>query len=97
MAEAKLTPIQKKILCELYVLERFNRTFSWYVRYFSSRERLPESTVKWSIRSLRELALLRAGDSKRNGIPLKLTASGRIVAKYLMDNDKKTGKFSGAQ
>ncbi len=93
MAEAKLTPIQKRILCELYELERFNRTFSWYVRYFSSKERLPESTVKWSIRSLRKLALLRAGDSRRSGIPLKLTASGRIIASYLRESWEKDEKL----
>lgn len=56
------------------------RTYSWYVRTISKELGLPESTVKWSLKSLRDSCLIEAGSASEKGLPLRLTYPGVVVA-----------------
>jgi len=44
---------------------------------------VPESTVKWSIRSLRDAYLIEGGSRSQKGVPAKVTYSGLLVAEGL--------------
>ncbi len=45
---------------------------------------IPYSTVKWNLRSLREMGLLTGGDMRSKGEPARLTPEALMLADYLM-------------
>ena len=45
---------------------------------------MPPSTAKWSLRSLRELGLIRCGNSEEKGVPTRLTPVGRLIARAIL-------------
>lgn len=63
--------------------EHSELTLSSYVKEISRLFRIPESTVKWNLRLLRDLHLIEGGAIYRKGIPVKLTYSGLIVVEEI--------------
>jgi DNA-binding transcriptional ArsR family regulator len=43
---------------------------------------IPKSTVRWSLKGLRDAGLIAAGDRDNKGVPVRLTESGRIIAGF---------------
>lgn len=82
LAEKVMTDVQQQILIYLLCREADSdpKTYSWYVRTLSKELNLPESTVKWSLKSLREACLIEAGSAAEKGLPLRLTYPGMVVA-----------------
>ncbi|MDI9609147.1 MAG: hypothetical protein QFX34_02575 [Candidatus Verstraetearchaeota archaeon] len=82
LAEKVMTDVQHQILGYLLCREADGdpKTYSWYVRTLSKELNLPESTVKWSLKSLREACLIEAGSAAEKGLPLRLTYPGMVVA-----------------
>ena len=56
-------------------------TFSAAARRISNEFNIPESTVRWNLRKLREEGLIVCGDSSNRYMPLKLTEKGKRVLK----------------
>ncbi|MCQ5373612.1 MAG: hypothetical protein NO515_01105 [Candidatus Methanomethylicia archaeon] len=79
----KLTLLQKRILLHIAETEHLGLTCSGQVREISRRMRIPESTVKWSIRALRDFYLIEGGTPENRGIPAKVTYPGLLIAEGL--------------
>jgi predicted transcriptional regulator len=82
LAEKVMTDVQQQILKYILLREDHGdpKTYSWYVRTLSKDLGLPESTVKWSLKSLRDACLIEAGSAAEKGLPLRLTYPGMVVA-----------------
>ena len=78
-----LTDLQKRILLHIAETEHVGMTCSRHVREISRAMGVPESTVKWSIRSLRDAYLIEGGSRSQKGVPAKVTYSGLLVAEGL--------------
>jgi predicted ArsR family transcriptional regulator len=50
------------------------------IQQLSDELAIPESTVRWNLKGLREAELIRAGTKDNKGVPVSLTAMGRIMA-----------------
>ncbi|MHC1627587.1 MAG: hypothetical protein ACXQTI_01985 [Candidatus Nezhaarchaeales archaeon] len=85
LASSKLTKLQKRILLELYQNGNGDHTLSSLVRKFSAELGVPESTLKWSLRGLRDIGLIASGNIEVKGIPVSLTYAGMVVAKYMTE------------
>ncbi|MDP2901229.1 MAG: hypothetical protein Q8O47_09705, partial [Candidatus Bathyarchaeota archaeon] len=48
---------------------------------------IPRSTVRWSLKGLRDTGLIAAGDRDNKGVPVRLTETGRIMAGLLSPGD----------
>ncbi len=48
---------------------------------------IPRSTVRWSLKGLRDTGLIAAGDRDNKGVPVRLTETGRIMAGLLSPDD----------
>ncbi|MGQ9759200.1 MAG: hypothetical protein ACUVQ5_01310 [Candidatus Methanomethylicaceae archaeon] len=83
----KLTPIQKRILLHIVETEHQALTCSGLVKEISRCMRIPESTVKWSIRALRDFYLIEGGTFDNRGIPAKVTYPGLLIAEGLRRKD----------
>lgn len=79
----RLTLKQKKILLHLYEFEYENCTFSKLALTLSKKLRMPLSTVKHILRTLRECELVSAGNRHNKGLPAKLSPIGKIIAQEL--------------
>ncbi len=79
----KLTLLQKRILLHIAETEHLGLTCSRQVREISRRMRIPESTVKWSIRALRDFYLIEGGTPENRGVPAKVTYPGLLIAEGL--------------
>lgn len=40
---------------------------------------IPRSTVRWSLKGLRDAGLISAGDKDNKGVPVRLTEAGRVM------------------
>ncbi|MGF3499559.1 MAG: hypothetical protein ACQXXL_08100 [Candidatus Methanosuratincola sp.] len=82
LAEKVMTDVQQQILKYILLREEHGdpKTYSWYVRAISEELGLPESTVKWSLKNLRDACLIEAGSAAEKGLPLRLTYPGMVVA-----------------
>ncbi|MEM1901357.1 MAG: hypothetical protein QW055_04460 [Candidatus Nezhaarchaeales archaeon] len=85
LALSKLTNLQKAILLRLYCEGNGEHTLSSLVRKLSSELGIPESTLKWSLRGLRDLGLIESGSVEVKGVPVSLTYAGLVVAKNIME------------
>ncbi|MFA5869360.1 MAG: hypothetical protein WC941_06635 [Candidatus Bathyarchaeia archaeon] len=48
---------------------------------------IPRSTVRWSLKGLRDAGLIAAGDRDNKGVPVRLTETGRVMAGLLSPGD----------
>jgi len=83
LALSKLTKLQKAILLKLYREGNGKHTFSSLVRRLADELGASESTLKWSVRGLRDLGLIGSGSMKVKGVPVSLTYAGLVVAKNI--------------
>lgn len=54
-------------------------TVSGFIKHLSKKHQIPPSTLRWNIRQLRELELIKCGTSTAKGVPLEATSSGKLV------------------
>lgn len=80
----RLTAKQKKILIYLYEAKYKDCTFSKLALKLSKKLRMPLSTVKHVLRTLRECGLILAGDQYNKGSLARLSKTGEIIAKELV-------------
>ena len=72
----KLTRRQKQILVQVYLRYDGNATLTSLARELSAYLNIPESTVKWNLRLLRDAGLIRAGSYKEKNVPVRLSKAG---------------------
>ena len=83
LAEARLTDTQKQVLVESSRLLQFRELSMTALADLVSRNcSVPYSTVKWNLRSLREMGLMSGGDVTSKGVPAQLTEEARMLAAY---------------
>ena len=87
-AVARLSRRQKLLLKELAQILDRNRdlTMTSAGRILSLKLKLPESTVKWNLRELRDMGLIVAGDVNSKGTSVRLTDIGQIIARGLLNS-----------
>ncbi len=78
-ASTRLTVKQRTILSWL-VTHSERPVYTVLIQQLSDELAIPESTVRWNLKGLREAELIRAGTKDNKGIPVSLTAMGRIMA-----------------
>jgi DNA-binding MarR family transcriptional regulator len=83
----KLTQKQKKIL--RWLVEHYNKksVYTVLIQKLSKELNIPQSTVRWNLKGLRDADLIEAGDKDNKGIPVSLTPIGRIMADYAIVMD----------
>ncbi len=98
-AMARLNERQKLLLKELAQILDRNRelTMTSAGRILSLKLRLPESTVKWNLRELRNMGLIIAGDVNNKGTSVRLTEVGQIIARKLLNNGDGGKDYSCSQ
>lgn len=79
----RLTVKQKRVLLHLYEVKYENYTFSKLALNLSKKLRMPFSTVKYILRTLRECGLILAGNQYNKGCLARLSPIGEIVAQKL--------------
>jgi hypothetical protein len=83
LADARLTNTQKQVLVESHRLLQFrDLSMTALADLVSRRSSVPYSTVKWNLRSLREMGLLSGGDMSSKGRPAQLTGAACMLATF---------------
>ena len=81
-ASTKLTEKQRTILQWLTTRYAEDEVYTNLIKQLSDELEIPESTVRWNLRGLREAELINAGTKENKGVPVSLTMMGRIMANY---------------
>ena len=81
-ASTKLTEKQRIILQWLTTSSGDDEVYTNLIKQLSDELEIPESTVRWNLRGLREAELINAGTKENKGVPVSLTMMGRIMANY---------------
>ena len=81
-ASTKLTEKQRTILQWLTTRYEEDEVYTNLIKQLSEELEIPESTVRWNLRGLREAELINAGTKDNKGIPVSLTMMGKIMANY---------------
>jgi len=79
LALMRLTEKQQSILKWLCGNSQQNTVYTRMIEAVSNEFKIPESTARWNLKILREVALLEAGDRNNKGIPVRITEAGRIA------------------
>ena len=79
LALTRLTEKQQSILKWLCRNNEEDTVYTRLVEAVSREFKMPESTARWNLKILREVALLEAGDRNNKGIPVRITEAGRIA------------------
>ncbi len=87
ICDRTLTDVQKRILLHICRNGHSNKTCSRYVREISREMGIPESTVKWSMNSLRDALLIEGGSAAVKGVPVRVTYPGLLVAEGLRGSE----------
>ena len=82
-ASTKLTEKQRTILQWLTLHNVDDIVYTNLIKQLSMELEIPESTVRWNLRGLREAELINAGTKENKGIPVSLTMMGRIMSSYV--------------
>jgi len=77
-----LTEKQRTILRWLITHYDEQTVYTALIQQLSQELDIPESTVRWNLKGLREAELINAGTKHNKGVPVSLTAMGRIMAGY---------------
>ncbi len=86
-ASTKLTEKQRTILRWLTHHYREKAVYTALIQRLSEELGIPESTVRWNLKGLREAELINAGTKNNKGVPVSLTEMGRIMASYSLAGD----------
>jgi DNA-binding MarR family transcriptional regulator len=81
-ASTKLTEKQRTILHWLTTQYEDDEVYTNLIKQLSAELEIPESTVRWNLRGLREAELINAGNKDNKGVPVSLTMMGKIMASY---------------
>ncbi|MFC1803212.1 hypothetical protein ACFL0D_04505 [Thermoproteota archaeon] len=81
-AITNLTDKQRTILHWLTTRYEDDEVYTNLIKQLSQELEIPESTVRWNLRGLREADLINAGTKDNKGVPVSLTMMGRIMANY---------------
>ena len=81
-ASTRLTGKQRTILNWLTANRVEDTVYTNLIKQLSRELSIPESTVRWNLRGLREADLINAGTKENKGVPVSLTTMGRIMANY---------------
>ena len=81
-AITNLTDKQRTILHWLTTRYEDDEVYTNLIKQLSQELEIPESTVRWNLRGLREADLINAGTKDNKGVPVSLTMVGRIMANY---------------
>lgn len=83
LADVRLSSTQKQVLSLSNNLLRVREvSMTALADLVSRRSNVPYSTVKWNLRSLKEMGLLTGGDSASKGKPAQLTEEAQMLADY---------------
>jgi DNA-binding MarR family transcriptional regulator len=83
VATTKLTEKQRIILQWITMHNIEPIVYTNLIKQLSEELEIPESTVRWNLRGLREAELINAGTKKNKGVPVSLTTMGRIMSSYV--------------
>ena len=84
LAEARLSDTQKQVLCMSHRLLKFYElTLTALADLVSRRSNVAYSTVKWNLRSLKNMGLLTGGNLSSKGQLACLTHEAQMLADYL--------------
>jgi DNA-binding MarR family transcriptional regulator len=86
-ASTKLTEKQCTILRWLTHHYREKSVYTVLIQRLSEELGIPESTVRWNLKGLRDADLINAGTKDNKGVPVSLTDMGRIMASYTLAGD----------
>jgi hypothetical protein len=87
LAEARLSDTQKQVLCMSHELFKYHElTLTALADLVSRRSSLAYSTVKWNLRSLKNMGLLNGGNLSSKGQVACLTTEAQMLADYLEEN-----------
>lgn len=81
-ASTRLTEKQRTILHWLTNHYSERAVYTVLIQRLSEELGIPESTVRWNLKRLREADLINAGTKDNKGVPVSLTEKGRILASY---------------
>lgn len=84
LAQCRLSSKQKLLLKKSKKqLSSHEMTLTALAEFLSTELNLPHSTIKWNLRTLRDMGLLTAGDANEKGINAKLTLAGALLAESI--------------
>jgi len=84
LAQCRLSSKQKLLLKKSKnMLSSHKMTLTALAEFLSTELNLPHSTIKWNLRTLRDMGLLSAGDANEKGINAKLTLAGALLAESI--------------
>jgi hypothetical protein len=87
LADARLSDTQKQVLRLSHKLLKFHEmTLTALADQVSRRSTLAYSTVKWNLRSLKDMGLLNGGTLRSKGQLACLTTEAQMLADYLEAN-----------
>jgi DNA-binding transcriptional ArsR family regulator len=87
LANARLSNTQKTVLMAAHRLLKHNDlTVTALADQVSRRSAVPYSTVKWNLRSLKEMGLLKCGDMCSKGENACLTFEAKMLADFFEKN-----------
>jgi DNA-binding MarR family transcriptional regulator len=86
-ATTKLTDKQRTILHWLTHNYNEKTVYTTLIQRLSDELGIPESTVRWNLKGLRETDLINAGTKDNKGVPVTLTEKGRIMAAYSLSGN----------
>jgi hypothetical protein len=81
-ASTKLTKKQITILKWLIEQYQGSEVYTNLIQKISHELEIPESTVRWNMRRLREADFIEAGTKENKGLLVTLTTKGRIMANF---------------
>ncbi len=82
-ASCRLTGKQQVLLRWIAGKEGELCVYTTLIDKLSEELGIPQSTVRWSLRGLREAGFIVAGDRENKGVPVTLTEMGQTLADYL--------------
>ena len=86
LADARLSDMQKQVLRKSHeLLKHHELTLTALADQVSRTSTVPYSTVKWNLRSLKDMGLLTGGDLSCKGQLACLTQEAQMLADYLED------------
>ena len=84
LAQFRLSTKQKLLLKKSKTLLSSRKmTLTSLAEYLSTELNLAHSTVKWNLRALRDVGLLKGGDVNEKGINAELTLAGALLVESL--------------
>ncbi len=88
-AETKLSRTQKTVLCSCAQMLKYDSyTITGLADQVSRKSGLPYSTVKWNLRELIRLGLVKGGNENNKGVKAEMTEPGIMLVTHLRNSCK---------